>query len=109
MVKGGKTDEQRAIESEGRDDEITLNDVSRALREQQERFLGDIGKRTDWDVMAEEVNALIGRLRRKPKNAKCGVGLSSGSILNAYVEGDITFKQAVKMLEQWKRRKQTKK
>lgn len=64
--------------------------------------LRSISKRTDWEQMTKEVYALIARLRRKP--LKLGYQCFPGGILNAYREGDLTFKGAVKALENWKDR-----
>lgn len=59
-------------------------------------------KRTDWDSMIAEVNNLSKRLQKKPRQLKKGYYLKPGSILNAYREGDVTFKKAVAELKKWK-------
>lgn len=60
-------------------------------------------KRTDWDCMAKEVISLIRRLQKKPREMRLGYQRSPGGIINAYREGDITFKKAVLELERWKK------
>ena len=62
-------------------------------------------RRTDWQGIVKIVNTLVPKLRRKPRSLKIGYSASPGGILNAYREGDLTFKQAVKELERWHRRK----
>lgn len=57
-------------------------------------------KRTDWKKMREEMNALHDRLLQKPECWKQDFHHNAGSILNAYQEGDITFSQAVAILEE---------
>ncbi|TAL49269.1 hypothetical protein EPN83_01890 [Patescibacteria group bacterium] len=59
-------------------------------------------KHTDWEKVVEQVNAGIKKLQRKPKSLKKGFTLHPGSILNAYREGDLTFRQAVRALDRWK-------
>lgn len=67
--------------------------------------IAEISKRTDWEQMTREVNALIKRLRRKPvKNA---IQLSPQGILNAYREGDLAFTRAVRELNRWRERSVT--
>lgn len=61
-----------------------------------------IEERTDWDQMADEVYALIVRLRQKPE--KTAFALGPGQILNAYREGDISFEEAVEIIQKWKDR-----
>ena len=62
-----------------------------------------IRERLTWEEMIDRVNTTIKKLQRKPKSMKGGHYLEPGSILDAYCEGDLTFKQAVKELEIWKR------
>lgn len=61
--------------------------------------------RTDWDQMAIEMNALVARLQKKPKEARRGFQLSPGGILNAYREGDVSFKKAVALLKRLAKQK----
>jgi hypothetical protein len=61
-------------------------------------------KRTDWNEMQKELNALHSRLQKKPRTEKKGYIRSPGDTLNAYMAGDIGFKKAVAKLNQWKRR-----
>lgn len=56
-----------------------------------------------WDPAVKHVRECLKRLTRKPKTLKLGYRLHPGAILNAYTEGDLTFKQAVKALECWRR------
>ncbi|HRH25636.1 MAG TPA: hypothetical protein PLD99_01620 [Parcubacteria group bacterium] len=56
-----------------------------------------------WSGLTEAVNTLHNTLQRKPKRLRIVFTDNPGSILNAYREGDLTFKQAVKQLEKWKR------
>ena len=63
--------------------------------------LSEVCNRTDWEQMKAEVFALILRLQQQPK--KIGYAFHPGGILNAYREGDLTFDQAVKTLEEWKK------
>lgn len=58
----------------------------------------------DWSAIVSTVNELMAILKRKPCSAKLGVQLSPGGILNGYREGDLTFNQAVKKLQHWKKR-----
>jgi hypothetical protein len=54
-----------------------------------------------WNSMRNELNELHQRLQEKPDSEKMGYAVCPGGILNAYREGDITFKQAVKAIEEW--------
>jgi hypothetical protein len=60
-------------------------------------------KRTDWQQMIQEVNALNRRLQKKPRELKLGYQCSSGGILNAYREGNLTFRGAVAALKRWRK------
>ena len=51
--------------------------------------------------MRAERIALHQRLEEKPDSEKMGYACCPGGILNAYREADITFKQAVKAIEEW--------
>jgi hypothetical protein len=62
-----------------------------------------IRERLSWDEMIERVNHLNKKLQRKPKELKAAHSWDPGSILNAYREGNLTFKQAVRELKRWKR------
>ncbi len=55
-----------------------------------------------WSGLTEAVNTLHEKLQRKPKHLRIGHASNPSSILNAYREGDLTFKEAVKALENWK-------
>ena len=65
-------------------------------------------KKIDWADTISTVNSLMQKLKRKPRALKIQYYLNPGSILNAYREGDITFKQAVKALNRWQRWKRQK-
>jgi hypothetical protein len=54
-----------------------------------------------WNSMRNELNELHQRLQEKPDSEKMGYACCPGGILNAYREADITFKQAVKAIEEW--------
>ncbi len=58
-------------------------------------------KERDWKALVAAVNELHALVQRKPRSERNGFQLSPGGILNAYREGDVTFKQAVKHLENW--------
>ena len=47
----------------------------------------------------------LNMLRRRHPEMFQGIWLHPGSILNAYVEGSLTFKQAVRELNLWKKAK----
>lgn len=64
--------------------------------------LRSIKKRTDWEQMGKEVEALITRLRKKPKKSGYGLYDHPLSILMGYQEGDINHNEAIKALEKWK-------
>jgi hypothetical protein len=57
-----------------------------------------------WEGIIHAVNALMSILKHKPREFKDCVTLHPGGILNAYREGDLTFNQAVRELERWKKR-----
>lgn len=57
-----------------------------------------------YDGIINSVNVLMEILKHKPRELKCGYQCSPGGILNAYREGDVTFNEAVKQLEDWKDR-----
>jgi hypothetical protein len=59
-------------------------------------------KPIDWCARVEEANKSHSLLKRKPRKFKAGFQFCPGGILNAYREGDLTFKQAVRQLEKWK-------
>lgn len=59
----------------------------------------------DWKRIVAVVNANHELLKRKPRRLKIGFQMTPAGILNAYREGDLTFKQAVHHLEKWKKRK----
>ena len=104
-------------EKDGFSDEVSRFDIAEGVSmardiidaESEQSAKIEIKKRTDWANMALEVIALISRLQNKPTEMKMGYSLSPGGILNAYREGDLTFKQAVKALEKWRQGKQGKK
>lgn len=54
----------------------------------------------DWDELVNQVNDLHGMLAEKPRQLRIGYQCSPGGILNAYREGDLTFNEAVKEIEQ---------
>jgi len=56
-----------------------------------------------WAGIVAAVNTLHKMLRKKPKQLRIGHWMTPGSILNSYREGDLSFKQAVKELENWKK------
>lgn len=58
-------------------------------------------KETDWDALVSSVNKAHSLLRRKPRSRRAAFPTSPGGILNAYREGDVSFKQAVRHLECW--------
>lgn len=58
----------------------------------------------NWKALVEQANDISSLLRRKPQRHKIGYQCSPSGILNAYREGDLTFKQAVRELERWKAR-----
>jgi len=58
---------------------------------------------TDWRGIVVGVNVLMRVLKNKPTYLKIGYLLHPSGILNAYREGDLTFNQAVKELERWKK------
>lgn len=64
-------------------------------------------KKKNWDALVVAVNELHSIVQRKPRDEKGPFQLSPGGILNAYREGDVTFKQAVKHLERWAKRQTT--
>jgi|GEM_PF-5288056 len=59
---------------------------------------------SEWLGLVEAANAISGILKRKPKVLRKGFGLHPGGILNAFREGDVSFRQAVKQLHVWHRR-----
>ena len=64
----------------------------------------------DWRLEVQCVRSHMKRLKRKPNRLKLkAIFLAPGPILNALLEGDLTFKQAVKMLEGWKKESALKK
>jgi len=63
----------------------------------------ETSKATKWDGVIAMVDAGLQILKRKPRRLKIGYQCSPGGILNAYREGDLTFKQAVQALKKWKR------
>lgn len=66
-------------------------------------------KERDWKALVNAVNELHVLVQHKPRSERSGFQLSPGGILNAYREGDLTFKQAVKHLENWAQRHNGKK
>jgi hypothetical protein len=71
------------------------------------RAKSKLEKRVDqqyWGGLTEALNFLHSELQRKPRHIRSPYQLSPGGILNAYREGDISFKRAVKDLESWKKR-----
>ncbi len=56
-----------------------------------------------WSTLTEYVNSYHKMLQKKPRLFRRAFRSDPGSILNAYREGDLTFKQAVKELEKWRR------
>lgn len=66
-------------------------------------------KEKDWDALVTAVNELHSLVQRKPRNKRTAFQLSPGGILNAYREGDVTFKQAVRHLKGWARRQASRK
>jgi predicted RNA-binding protein (virulence factor B family) len=51
------------------------------------------------------VDVLMTILRKKPRYLKLGYRSSPESILDSYGMGDLTFNQAVRALEKWKKSK----
>ena len=58
--------------------------------------------RSGWDSIIAQVNRLRKELDNKPDIFKVEYQVNPGGILNAYREGDLTFKEAVEALENWK-------
>jgi len=56
-----------------------------------------------WSGVTDALNTLHKMLQKKPKDIRIGVRLDPGSILNGYREGDVSFAQAVGLLNKWKR------
>jgi len=56
-------------------------------------------QKTYWAALAAAANVINAKLKRKPRRFKLGYQLSPGGILNAFREGDLTFKQAVRAIE----------
>jgi hypothetical protein len=65
-------------------------------------------ERRDWDGIVASVNEFMRILKRKPRYLKSCYRLNSGGILNAYRKGDLTFNQAVKELNRWKKAEKSK-
>ncbi|MFA6406740.1 MAG: hypothetical protein WCW34_04455 [Patescibacteria group bacterium] len=61
-------------------------------------------KERDWKALVNAVNELHALVQHKPRNERVPFQLSPGGILNAYREGDLTFKQAIKHLKNWAQR-----
>lgn len=53
----------------------------------------------NWDEKVEELNKLHRELQEKPQGERKGFILSVGGILNAYREGDLSFKDACNLLK----------
>ena len=58
----------------------------------------------NWTALIEEINKKHALLKRKPRRLKLGYQISPEGILNAFREGDLTFKQAADSLRRWKKR-----
>lgn len=56
-----------------------------------------------WEGVVDAVNTLHKKLQKKPRDARKLISVNPGSILNAYREGDVSFKRAVQLLEKWKK------
>ena len=61
-------------------------------------------ERQYWGGLTDALNFLHSKLQRKPRRIRSPYQLSPSGILNAYREGDISFKRALKDLESWKKR-----
>jgi hypothetical protein len=61
-------------------------------------------RKTDWTSVVATANAINEKLKRKPRSLTIGYTDCPNGILNAYREGDLTFKQAVKAIQRWHRR-----
>lgn len=66
--------------------------------------LNEVLEKQYWDGLKDALNFLHSKLQRKPRHIRSGYQLSPSGILNAYREGDISFKRAVKDLEDWKKK-----
>ncbi len=73
--------------------------VSQARKELEE----DVERRY-WEGLVVGLNCIHSKLQRKPRRFRTGHMLHPAGILSAYRDGDVSFKQAIRELEQWKKR-----
>lgn len=53
----------------------------------------------EWEEKIEQLNKLHTEVQQKPDSEKKGYSLHPGGILNAYREGDLSFKEAILELQ----------